>query len=264
MNLGASPPSLFRRSAPTPPRARGLRLPRCLGVPRQPAINSGASPPSLSGRSAPAPPQARGLRLPRCPGALHRLHHGLGGFACLVVQVLIADLAKDSRASPHSSSGCSSPTSPQAQGLDTPCCLGTTRRHRVTRSPRRTATSSPTEGLLRADRIHRRRDGYCIAGQRFAPPSRPHTPPLSDPLPTLDGYYVADRRLAPSSQPHTPPPSDPLPAQDGYCVADRRLAPSSQPATPPLGDPLPAQDSRTSASLPGGFLPVHDGSFTTD
>jgi hypothetical protein len=56
-----------------------------------------------------------------------------------------------------------------------------------------------------------------------------------------------------------PPLGDPLPAQDGYCVADWRFAPSSQPATLPPGDPLPTQDGWTSASLPGDFLPVHDG-----
>ena len=118
---GASPPSLSGRSAPTRHRLRGFA-------------------PSLSGRSAPTPPRARGLRLPRCLGTLRGLCHVLGGFAYLVVRVYFADLATNLGASPHSSSGCSLPTSPQAQGLDTPHCLGTTRRHRVTSSSRRTAT----------------------------------------------------------------------------------------------------------------------------
>lgn len=89
---------LSRSSAPTLPRVRGLRLPRCPGALHRPATDSGASP-------------------PRCPGALHRLRHGLGGFASLVVWALYADFATYSGASPTSSFGCTSPTLPRTWGL---------------------------------------------------------------------------------------------------------------------------------------------------
>uniref|UniRef100_A0A0E0DBE7 Uncharacterized protein n=1 Tax=Oryza meridionalis TaxID=40149 RepID=A0A0E0DBE7_9ORYZ len=233
------------------------------------AMDSGATPHSSSGYSSPTRQGQGGfasliVRAFYTDSVMHS-----GSFASLVVWALYADFAMNSGASPPSLSGCSSPTSPQARGLDTPRCLGTTRRHRVTRSLRMTATSSLTKGLHRADHVHRcrvihspRRTATTLPTEGLHLRSRSHTPPPADPLPAQDGYCVDDRRLAPSSRPYTPPPGDPLPAQDGYCLADQRLAPSNQLPTSPPGDPLPAHDGRTSASMSGDFLPVDDACFT--
>uniref|UniRef100_A0A0E0LZV1 Uncharacterized protein n=1 Tax=Oryza punctata TaxID=4537 RepID=A0A0E0LZV1_ORYPU len=149
---------------------------------------------------------------------------------------------------------------------------GRLRHHRVTSSPCRTATSSPTRGLhLQPGRLRRpihRRLGACTSRSAAyavtddivpvqdscsvtnwgpAPPGWPTTPSSGDIVPMQDGYFVAGWSLAPPGRPPTPSSGDIIPVQDGQFVIDWGLAPPGWPPTPLPGDIVPVQDDYLTA-----------------